>query len=265
MNTYYVDLTNCKDKETFHNAVVRDLPVPDYYGHNLDALYDVLTAMGPCEIVLTHAESLEENDPDYYERVLQVLTDATEENDGLDVEIQSLASEVPLVMYDEEDEDEDDDFYINAFTAFSRDWAILTAGDQDKWNGMLIGWGQVGTLWGEPVCTVYVRKSRYTHEIMEDSDIFTVSFFDHDEYKKDLAVMGRLSGRDGDKVARTSLTPIPLDKGVTYDEANLTLVCEKIYTQTLDYEAMAPVGQAQYKDGDMHDMYIGKVIEIIEG
>ena len=45
---------------------------------------------------------------------------------------------------------------------------LLTAGNRDRFNTMTIGWGGLGTLWGMPVCTVYVRPERYTYEFMEE-------------------------------------------------------------------------------------------------
>ena len=50
--------------------------------------------------------------------------------------------------------------------------AFLTAGGT-VWNPMTIGWAQFGVVWGRPVVTVMVRKSRYTHSLMEQAQVFT--------------------------------------------------------------------------------------------
>lgn len=42
-----IDLTDIRDKESFHDKMQEALDCPTYYGRNLDALYDVLT--GCCE------------------------------------------------------------------------------------------------------------------------------------------------------------------------------------------------------------------------
>ena len=52
---------------------------------------------------------------------------------------------------------------------------LLTAGDRSGLNTMTIGWCQLGCLWSQPVCTVFVRPERYTHQFMESHDYFTVS------------------------------------------------------------------------------------------
>ena len=46
MKEYRVDLTNTTDNDSLHNALKEGLSLPDYYGKNLDALYDVLTEIG---------------------------------------------------------------------------------------------------------------------------------------------------------------------------------------------------------------------------
>ena len=40
---YTIDFTGVSDKEEFHDRVRDGIEVPDYYGNNLDALYDILT------------------------------------------------------------------------------------------------------------------------------------------------------------------------------------------------------------------------------
>ena len=58
---------------------------------------------------------------------------------------------------------------------------------------MTISWGGLGTLWGKPVATVYVRESRYTHEFMDREDYFTVSFYP-ESCRRTLGVLGSKSG-----------------------------------------------------------------------
>ena len=55
------------------------LGLPDYYGKNLDALYDCLTEM-ECEIELTNAGEVDED-------ILDTFRDAADENDLLKFKI----------------------------------------------------------------------------------------------------------------------------------------------------------------------------------
>lgn len=100
---------------------------------------------------------------------------------------------------------------------------------------------------------------------MEESDYFTVSFYP-EEQRRALSLLGSTSGRDGDKVAAAGLTPELLPRGITFRQAETTLVCRKIYCQDLDLEQIPQeVRDAFYKDEPVHRMYIGEVVEIIEG
>ena len=150
------------------------------------------------------------------------------------------------------------------FDLFDKGWALVTAGNMDGFNTMTISWGGLGTLWNRPVATVYVKPIRYTHNFMESNEYFTVSFFDAD-YRADLATLGTLSGKDGDKVAKTQLTAVAVGESVSFKEAKLTLLCKKLYRQDLDKSVMpADVVQKYYIDEAEHTMYVGEVVDIIE-
>lgn len=149
-----------------------------------------------------------------------------------------------------------------------KNYALLTAGVKGDFNTMTISWGGFGTLWNKPVVTVYVKPIRYTYKFMENNDYFTVSFYD-DKYKKDLLTLGTKSGRDSDKISLTSLNPLYLDNSVSFEEANVTLVCKKIYYQDLNLELIkenlsSDIYNRFYGDDPVHRMYIGEVIDIIK-
>ena len=155
------------------------------------------------------------------------------------------------------------EFITDIFSRFNEKWALLTAGTAADWNAMTVSWGGLGTLWGKPVATVYVKPIRYTWQYMEKSDIFTVGFFP-EEYRSDLMIMGTKSGRDGDKTALTRLTPVALERGVAFAQAETTLVCRKLYWQDLVRENMPPEVAARiYTVEEPHRMYIGEVLDIV--
>lgn len=156
-----------------------------------------------------------------------------------------------------------DDYNVDIFKKFNKDWALLTAGDKNKYNTMTISWGTLGILWNKEVVTVFVRKSRYTHEFIENNEYFTVSFYS-DEYKKDLGILGSVSGRDKDKVSLTKLTPEFLDNTTTFREASETLVCKKIYLQDMDITSIpVDIKDKLYSDNDIHTIIIGEVVDIL--
>ena len=108
--------------------------------------------------------------------------------------------------------------------------AVLTARDKNKYNSMIIGWGSIGFSWKKTIFTVYVKPDRYTYEIIEKSEMFTVSIINK-KYFKGFNVYGSKSGRDIDKEEVGGIHIRFLDNGgITFDEADEVYVCMiKIY------------------------------------
>ena len=155
-------------------------------------------------------------------------------------------------------------YSLDIFTQFDKKWALVTAGNADSFNTMTISWGGMGTIWNKPVATVYVRTSRFTHEFIDNNDYFTISFFP-EEYKGILGVLGSKSGREMDKMHASGLTPVQVENGITFKEAETTFVCRKLCKQPIELRNMPEdVVNSFYKADKPHDMYIGEVINIIQ-
>ena len=149
----------------------------------------------------------------------------------------------------------------DAFEAIGKQWFLLTAGtEQAGWNTMTCSWGAVGVLWNKPSVTCYVRHSRHTFGFMEQQDTFTVSFFGEAQ-RKALAFCGSHSGRDCDKAAEAGLHPVAVEGGMSFEEAELVLVCKKRFAADMDIKDIpADAAAAFYADHDAHRMYIGEII-----
>ena len=157
------------------------------------------------------------------------------------------------------------EYNTDIFSQFDKTWALLTAGKPGDFNTMTISWGGMGTLWNKPVVTAYVRTSRYTHEFTDREEYCTVSFFP-EECKKQLAVLGSKSGRDMDKINASGFTPKACGESVAFDEAKTTLLCRKLFKQTIDPANITAqdIRDCKFYDNDAeHDMYIGEVVEIL--
>lgn len=76
------------DRATLHDLLAEKFDFPDYYGRNLDALYDMLTG-NPMEINVTviHTEELLEHLGRYGKLFLQTLQDASQSNAKLKISI----------------------------------------------------------------------------------------------------------------------------------------------------------------------------------
>ncbi len=89
MEKITLDLTALHSPEDLHAYLKEELDLPDYYGENLDALYDVLTARSePLEISVAEEVQEEEYLGDYGTQLLCLLQDAAAVNDTLTVTIE---------------------------------------------------------------------------------------------------------------------------------------------------------------------------------
>ena len=85
-----LDCREMTDKPALHAYLKEKLALPEYYGKNLDALYDVLTERGEqTELVLKHWHALTEQLGGYGISFLETLREASEENPCLEVTLTS--------------------------------------------------------------------------------------------------------------------------------------------------------------------------------
>lgn len=86
----HLDGRQLTDRQLLHEVIARQLQFPDYYGENLDGLWDLLSSWNePLQIVVEHSGALIGNLGSYGEAVLQLLQDAQEENSVIQVVYES--------------------------------------------------------------------------------------------------------------------------------------------------------------------------------
>ena len=95
-----------------------------------------------------------------------------------------------------------------------------------------------------------MRPNRYTFSFIENSESFTASFFG-EEFRNALSFCGSHSGRDCDKVKETNLTPAEFDGCVAFEEADMVVVCRKLYSY--DFE-----GKGFLTDDGLNEQFFGK-------
>jgi ribonuclease inhibitor len=88
-NEYVIDLAGVSARKELHERIEAALPVPEWYGKNLDALHDVLT--DPCFggswlVLFMNCAEFAESMPRYYAAMQQMCRAAADANPGLMVE-----------------------------------------------------------------------------------------------------------------------------------------------------------------------------------
>lgn len=139
---------------------------------------------------------------------------------------------------------------------------ILVAGDPP--NPMTIGWGTLGTVWSRPVFQVLVRPTRYTYDLIERSETFTVNVFDN-QFKKEIGICGTQSGRDTDKVKKCGFTMVPglSTESWFIDQASLHYECQIVHKHLLDDKTLdQEIIHKYYPIRDYHMVYYGEILGV---
>lgn len=81
MKQITLDGNRLGDAAQVHDYLKETLDFPEYYGKNLDALYDCLTDLADIEITITAPDK----DGAIFQKVLRIFKAANRENEGLQV------------------------------------------------------------------------------------------------------------------------------------------------------------------------------------
>ena len=153
----------------------------------------------------------------------------------------------------------------NPFRMIGSDWMLVTAQKPDgSVNTMTASWGGVGVLWNKNVAYVFIRPQRYTKEFIDSAERFSLTVFP-EQYKKELGYLGRVSGRDEDKITKSGLTVVRDDGAPYFAEGRLVLQCKKLYRQTIAEDGFyaQEIPQQCYAAGDYHIQYIAEIERIL--
>ncbi|MFQ9616433.1 MAG: flavin reductase [Clostridium butyricum] len=157
-----------------------------------------------------------------------------------------------------------ENFQENAFKMIGKDWLLITAEKYGKVNTMTASWGGVGVLWNKKVAYIFIRPQRYTKEFVDFSDRLSVCVLPN-SYRKELAYLGNVSGKDEDKISNANLKVQKYEDVPYFDEARLTLICRKLYAQDLkeEYFIEKDIIDKWYPEKDYHTMYVVEIEKIL--
>lgn len=156
-----------------------------------------------------------------------------------------------------------EEFKFNPFTKIRKEWMLVTASNNKKVNSMTASWGGVGVLWNKNIAFIVLRPQRYTKEFVDASNKFSLSFFD-ENYKKTLAYMGKVSGKNEDKISNSGLHVKFINTIPTFEEASLVINCKNLYRQSLQPDCFIDksLDSKNYPNKDYHDLYFAEITGI---
>ncbi|AFS79326.1 putative flavoredoxin [Gottschalkia acidurici 9a] len=157
-----------------------------------------------------------------------------------------------------------ENFDQSPFKLIGKDWMLVTAEHNEKVNTMTASWGGFGVMWFKNVAYIVIRPQRYTKEFVDNSDSFSLTFFD-ESFRKQLSYLGTVSGRDEDKIKKANLSVLHIDDIPYFEEANIVIFCKKLYSQEFKLECFVDsnLDQKCYPDKDHHILYIAEVTKIL--
>ncbi len=153
----------------------------------------------------------------------------------------------------------------NPFKMIGQDWMLLTVKNGDKLNTMTASWGGVGILWNKPVAFIFVRPTRYTYGILEQSDFMSISILP-EKYRSELNYCGKVSGRDEDKIGKCGFHVSDKEDAPYFDEADTVFICKKHYGQMLNAESFmdSKMNDKLYSDKNYHKLYVVEIEKVLK-
>lgn len=139
---------------------------------------------------------------------------------------------------------------------------IAKSKDDEKINVMIIGWAAIGYMWRKPIMTVMVRKSRFTHHIIEKASSFTVNT-PTDDLTEALNFCGTKSGRYFNKFEECNLTAISAQKVETpiINISGFHYECKIVYKSKINPDFLCKeYRESIYVENDYHTFYFGEIV-----
>ncbi len=114
----------------------------------------------------------------------------------------------------------------NVFTLVGKVFPVVTAGKKGWYNSMTASGGGMGLLFKKPTTWCILKSGRYTLELIQKEQTYTMSYFPH-QYMKQVLFLGSKSGRDSNKMSEVGLTGIQSPSGnMSFTEARLIIECK---------------------------------------
>lgn len=156
---------------------------------------------------------------------------------------------------------------LDPYTITGQSGVCITVEYEGKVNTTSSGQIMFGKMWGKDVIMVFIREQRYTMELLDKADFFSVTFFD-DSFKSSLAYLKSVSGRVENKIEQIGMH-VNRRIDIPYiDEGNLVFLCDKLASLSMscdkDSEFISDrVSKSFYSDGNPHHIFVGEILEVM--
>jgi flavin reductase (DIM6/NTAB) family NADH-FMN oxidoreductase RutF len=152
----------------------------------------------------------------------------------------------------------------NPFFMIGKEWMLITVKKGEQVNTMTASWGGLGVMWNKNVSYAVLRPQRFTKEFIDQADSYSLTFFD-ESYKKTLGYLGKVSGRDEDKIMKSGLSLDYIDGIPYFKEAKQVLLCNKLFASPFleDQFIDKNIIPTMYPSKDFHTLYIGEVYKVL--
>ena len=154
----------------------------------------------------------------------------------------------------------------NAMKSIGKDCMLITLPDRERGrvNAMTASWGAMGVLWNKNICICFVRPQRHTYSLLENENRFSIAFLGG-ERRDAVALCGRESGRDCDKLEKCGFTVGELDGVSVINEAHTLLICKKLYEDDLKEGCFLDKALlSNYAALDYHRFYVCEIEEVYQ-
>ena len=157
-----------------------------------------------------------------------------------------------------------EEFTENPFHLIGKEWMLIAAEKDGKTNAMTASWGGLGVMWNKPVAYIAIRQTRYTKEFVDSAERLSLNFFG-DNFRKELAYFGKVSGRDEDKIAKTGMKVSHENGAPIFEDAKTVLICRKMFAQSYTEDSFIDKNALEqfYGKDSMHTLYIVEIEKIM--
>lgn len=151
----------------------------------------------------------------------------------------------------------------NTFEVLPAPGLLLLSDDGNKKNLITIGWLQFGNLWGKWTVNVFIRQSRHSFKILNNSEYFSLNILEPQKYNNQITLCAQKSGQTYDKIKGSGLTIIENEKIATIAEAQTTFECKILNKTILDKACLAPdLFNKFYSNEDFHQLITAEILSV---